>query len=196
MELRTPDVPRLEQVVLVDEQDRPLGLEEKMMAHETGRLHRAFSAVVFDSRGRMLLQRRALTKYHSGGLWSNTCCSHPRPYERVVDAARRRTLEEMGMACSFEKAFEFVYYAELDGGMVEHEYDHVMVARSNDAPVPNSDEVCEYRWITPADLAREVEATPERFTVWFRELIGPLDAWMRRGATSLPIGQRVGVAGG
>lgn len=192
MELRLPRAPRLEQVVLVDPHDRPLGLEEKMTAHETGRLHRAFSAVVFDSRGRMLLQRRALSKYHSGGLWSNTCCSHPRPYERVVDAAHRRTAEEMGLSCTFEKAFEFVYYAELDHGMIEHEYDHVMVARSNDEPILNPDEVCEHRWVRPADLAREVETAPEHFTVWFRELIGPLDTWLRR--ESRPVSRRSGVA--
>lgn len=176
--------PRFEQVVLVDTDDRAIGLEEKMLAHEAGQLHRAFSAVVLNSSGKMLLQRRALTKYHSGGLWSNTCCSHPRPYERVIDAARRRTAEEMGLACDFDKAFEFVYYAQLDGGMIEHEYDHVMVGHSNAEPVLNTDEVCEHRWARPEEVFRAVEAAPEQFTVWFRELIGPLDDWLRQ-ATSV-----------
>lgn len=157
-----------EQVVLVDENDRETGTEEKERAHREGKLHRAFSVFVFDPRGRLLLQRRARTKYHSAGLWTNTCCSHPRPGESVDAAARRRLREEMGMECELRGAFPFVYRAELDRGMTEHEYDHVLVGESDRDPAPDPDEVDAWAWVDADAVRREVAERPERFTHWFR----------------------------
>ena len=169
-------------VVLVDEQDRVLGTEEKLRAHQTGALHRAFSAIVLDAGGRLLLQQRAFGKYHSGGLWSNTCCSHPRLGEPVAEAARRRTVEEMGMTCTFAPLFGFRYRAELDGGLIEHEYDHVLVSVAGGDPRPNADEVAGYRWVTVDALRDEVAAAPEAFTFWFQHLLDPfVDALQTRG---------------
>jgi len=158
-----------EQVVRVDEYDREIGTEEKERAHREGMLHRAFSVFVFDSRGRLLLQRRALTKYHSAGLWTNTCCSHPRPGEDVQDAARRRLREEMGMACDdLRVAFPLLYRAELDRGMIEHEYDHVLLGTCERDPVPSPDEVVEWAWVDAEAVRRDVEEHPDRYTYWFR----------------------------
>jgi isopentenyl-diphosphate Delta-isomerase len=156
-----------ERVVLVDTADNEVGTAPKLQAHRTGDLHRAISVFVFDAVGRMLLQRRAEGKYHSGGLWSNTCCSHPRPGEPVAAAARRRLREEMGMDCELEPAFTFVYRADLDGGLTEHELDHVFVGTTDDSPEPDPDEVSGWRWAEPAEIAREMESDPERFTAWF-----------------------------
>lgn len=157
-----------ERVVLVDTDDVELGTLEKLRAHMEGALHRAFSVFVFDSEGRMLLQRRAAAKYHSGGLWSNTCCSHPRPGEAVIDAARRRLREEMGFACPLSEAFRFVYRADVGGGLVEHEYDHVFIGRFGGEPTPNPDEVEGWRWVAVDEVRAEMERDPDAFTFWFR----------------------------
>ena len=141
-----------ERVVLVDESDAEVGTLEKQRAHAEGRLHRALSVFVLNARGEMLLQRRASAKYHSGGLWTNACCSHPRPGEPVDAAARRRLREEMGIDCALEPAFAFTYRAEVGGGLVEHEYDHVFLARYDGDPAPSADEVDGWRWV-PIDRA-------------------------------------------
>lgn len=127
-----------EHVILVDENDRPLGISEKMSAHRDGKLHRAFSIFVFNNEGELLLQRRALNKYHSSGLWTNTCCSHPRPGESVEAAAVRRLCEEMGFECALHKAFHFIYKARLERALIEHEFDHVLSAilMASPAPIP------------------------------------------------------------
>ncbi|HVH12289.1 MAG TPA: isopentenyl-diphosphate Delta-isomerase [Longimicrobium sp.] len=157
-----------ERVVLVDEDDAEVGTLEKQRAHAEGRLHRALSVFVLNPRGELLLQRRAAGKYHSGGLWTNACCSHPRPGEPVDLAARRRLREEMGIDCVLEPAFAFTYRAEVGGGLVEHEYDHVFLGRFEGDPLPSTDEVDAWRWV-PADTIRdELAAAPERFTPWFR----------------------------
>jgi isopentenyl-diphosphate delta-isomerase len=156
-----------ERVVLVDAEDRELGTEAKLEAHRSGRLHRAFSVFLFDARGRLLLQQRALTKYHSAGLWANACCGHPRPGEPVRDAARRRVREELGIDCAPEPAFGFVYRAPLDNGLVEHEYDHVLVARFDGRPEPDPGEVAAWRWAEPAELSADVRANPSRYAAWF-----------------------------
>jgi isopentenyl-diphosphate delta-isomerase len=160
--------PAEERVVLVDAQNVEVGTLEKMRAHLDGALHRAFSVFVFDARGRMLLQRRAAGKYHSGGLWSNTCCSHPRPGEEVDAAARRRLREEMGFECPLEEAFCFVYRADVGGGLTEHEYDHVYVGRFDGQPRPDPAEVEGWRWMEVDEVRREMEARPGDFTFWFR----------------------------
>lgn len=168
-----------EHVVLVDERDTEIGTMEKQRAHAEGRLHRALSVFVLNARGEMLLQRRAASKYHSGGLWTNACCSHPRPGEPVEAAARRRLREEMGIDCPLEPAFRFTYRADVGGGLVEHEYDHVFLARHDGDPAPDPDEVDAWRWVSVARLADEVADEPERFTPWFRMVFARPD-WPSR----------------
>lgn len=169
-----------ERVILVDEDDAEVGAEEKMRAHRAGLLHRAFSVFVFNARGEMLLQRRASGKYHSGGLWTNTCCSHPRPGEPTAGAARRRLREEMGLDCALEEAFAFVYRAELGPDLWEHEYDHVFVGRCEAEPRPDPEEVEGWRWATVEEVRREMAEEPEAFTVWFRIAFERLVEWAER----------------
>ena len=170
----------MEEVVTVDTDDRETGVVEKMAAHREGILHRAFSVFVFDDAGRMLLQQRAAGKYHSGGLWSNTCCSHPRPGESVLDAAHRRLREEMGLDCPLETAFGFIYRTDLDHGLTEHEYDHVVIGRYNGEPAPDTAEVGDWKWAPVAEVRGSIAERPEAFTVWFRIA---LDALVERGVT-------------
>lgn len=154
-------------VILVDENDREVGTDAKLAVHRSGRLHRAFSIFVFDSRGRTLLQRRATSKYHSGGLWSNTCCSHPRPGETVEEAARRRLEEEMGFDCALHRVCDFVYRRELADGFVEHEFDHVFSGHFDGTPVPDAAEVEAWRWADVEEVRVDSDARPERYTAWF-----------------------------
>jgi isopentenyl-diphosphate Delta-isomerase len=163
-----------DQVILVDHDDVPLGFDEKLRVHRNGTLHRAFSVFIVNSAGEMLLQQRALDKYHSGGLWSNSCCSHPRPGESTLAAAHRRLREEMGIACALRPVYSFVYRAELDGGLIEHEYDHVLVGQYDGDPQPDPVEVAGWRWATPADIAQRLESNPDRFSAWFRLLFPEL----------------------
>ena len=160
---------RMNEVILVDEHDRPVGVAEKLEAHTGGgRLHRAFSVFVFDAAGRLLLQLRAGSKYHFGGRWSNTCCGHPRPGEESAAAARRRLSEEFGFDCDLSRVGSFTYHAhDSASGLAEHEIDHVFVGEFNGAPTPNAEEIDEWRWIDPADLKREMRERPDRFTPWF-----------------------------
>lgn len=159
-------------VVLVNEADRPQGTADKLRAHTEGWLHRAFSVFVFDERGRLLLQRRAPDKYHSGGLWSNTCCSHPRPTEAPAVAARRRLREEMGFSCSVTAAFHRTYRAPVGNGLTEHELDHVFVGTVDEARIrANPTEVMDWRWVSPSAVRRDVTTHPHRYTPWFRLLL-------------------------
>lgn len=155
-------------VILVDEQDRELGLADKLDAHLRGVLHRAVSVFALDATGALLLQRRAAGKYHSGGLWSNTACTHPRVGESPTDAARRCVREEMGVECAtLTPAFTFIYRAQVSPTLVEHEFDHVFVARVVDRPSPNPEEVEAWR-ATPVSLVlEEVKADAARFSAWF-----------------------------
>lgn len=157
-----------EKVILVDTQDQPMGLMEKMEAHEKGLLHRAFSVFVVNDKGEVLLQQRADSKYHSGGLWTNTCCSHPRDGEDLISAGKRRLREEMGFEVDLKYAFAFIYRAELDKGMTEHEFDHVMTGVYNDAPNPNPDEVGGWKYMKWDDLIADMTNNPENYTAWFR----------------------------
>jgi isopentenyl-diphosphate delta-isomerase len=160
-----------ERVVLVDEADVEVGTLEKQRAHVEGRLHRALSVFVFNAEGDILLQRRAATKYHSPGQWTNTCCSHPRPGEHVADAARRRLREEMGFECDLVPAFAFTYRAEVGGGLVEHEFDHVFLGRWEGVPLPAAAEVDGWRWATLDEAARDALEHPEAYTPWFRMVL-------------------------
>jgi isopentenyl-diphosphate Delta-isomerase len=155
-------------VILVDEQDNETGRMEKMEAHEKALLHRAFSIFVFNDAGQMMLQRRALSKYHSPGLWTNTCCSHPRPGESLGAATQRRLAEEMGFRCPLEKAFSFIYKAAFDHGLTEHELDHVFTGTYNGDPAINPAEVAEWKWVSVSALLEDVKNRPEAYTVWFR----------------------------
>lgn len=157
-----------EQVVLVDADDRPVGIGGKQSVHVDGALHRAFSIFVFNRAGELLLQRRAGSKYHSAGLWTNTCCGHPRPSESLEAAAARRLQEEMGFACELERAFQFRYRAQLDNGLIEHEIDHVFLGRSDAEPRPNPEEVSDYSWRSPAHLSDDLARHPERYSYWLR----------------------------
>ena len=172
-------------MVLVDESDAEIGTLEKQRAHAEGRLHRALSVFVLNSRGEMLLQRRAAGKYHSGGLWTNACCSHPRPGEPVSQAAQRRLHEEMGIRCPLRPAFAFVYRADVGGGLVEHEYDHVFLGRWDGEPAPSTDEVDDWRWAPLERVAEEVAAQPDRFTPWFRMVFSRPD-WAEHLAGPAP----------
>ncbi len=158
----------MEQVILVDEQDNSIGTMEKLEAHQRGVLHRAFSILVFNSKGDMLLQRRARTKYHSGGLWTNACCSHPAPGESITEATRRRLKHEMGLEVESEYAYKFIYRASLDHGLTEHELDHVFVAVTDDAPNINIEEVDEWKYIDIPSLLEDMNNQPEQYTHWFK----------------------------
>ncbi|WP_022836560.1 isopentenyl-diphosphate Delta-isomerase [Salisaeta longa] len=158
-------------VVLVNARDEAVGTAPKLEAHRSPQLHRAFSIFVFDADGRLLLQQRHPDKYHSGGLWSNTCCSHPRPGERLDDAVHRRLDEEMGFQCALDRAFGFVYQAQVGPAVYEHEYDHVFVGTATPAVQPNAEEVADWQWITPEALLADVDARPAAYTVWFRTIL-------------------------
>lgn len=155
-------------VILVDESDLEVGLLEKMSAHEEGLLHRAFSVFIFNSNGGLLLQRRALDKYHSPGLWSNTCCSHPRKGETTLAACSRRLGEEMGLKCNLDFAFSFIYRAEFGNGLIEHEFDHVYFGKTDELPEINPDEVMDWKYISMKELQQEVLLHPENYTEWLK----------------------------
>ncbi len=157
---------RTEFVILVDQHDVATGTCEKLEAHRTGALHRAFSVTIVNSAGEMLMQRRALSKYHSGGLWSNACCGHPRPGETVVRAARRRLREEMGIACDLMHSDSFTYHARVTAELTEHEFDHVLVGVYDGTPLPDPAEVMEWRWSDPAQELESLAARPELYTAW------------------------------
>jgi isopentenyl-diphosphate delta-isomerase len=158
-------------VILVDEHNREVGLMEKMEAHHKGLLHRAFSVFVFNENGELLLQRRAFGKYHSEGLWTNTCCSHPYPGESILEAGKRRLFEEMGFTCELSEVFAFIYKAELENGLIEHELDHVLVGFSEETPHLNLEEVSAFKWMSVDEIKADMKENPLQYTAWFRILI-------------------------
>jgi isopentenyl-diphosphate delta-isomerase len=157
-----------EYVILVDEQDNDIGVMEKLRAHREGRLHRAFSIFIFNAKNELLLQQRAFDKYHSGGLWTNTCCSHPRPHETVKDAAHRRLFEEMGIACTLSIQTSFIYQTPFENGLTEHELDYVLTGTIHTDPVINPAEVHAFRWLSMEAVKQDVALHPEHYTSWFK----------------------------
>lgn len=158
----------MESVILVDAYDQEMGTAEKMEAHRNGLLHRAFSVFIFNNKSEMLIHRRALHKYHSGGLWTNACCSHPRPGEDIGDAASRRLQEEMGISAPLEKRFSFIYHAYLDRGMQEYELDHVFTGITDTLPKADPEEISEWKYIPLKTLLEDLRNQPEQYTEWFK----------------------------
>ena len=157
-----------EQVILVNELDQKIGLMPKMEAHEKGILHRAFSVFILNDNGDLMLQQRALHKYHSPGLWTNTCCSHQRDGESNIQAGKRRLQEEMGFVTDLTHATSFIYKAPFDNGLTEHELDHIMLGNYCGAPVINQDEVAAWKWMAVDEVKADIIAHPEQYTVWFK----------------------------
>jgi len=169
-----------EQVILVDENDRAYGVAEKMLAHREAKLHRAFSIFVTNSQGELLLQKRSKSKYHSGGLWTNTCCSHPRPGEETLAAANRRLQEEMGFECQLREIFSFVYQIELDRDLFEHEFDHVLIGQYDGEPVLNPLEAEDWQWMSIQNLSQDIQSNPDLYTFWLRECFDRFKAALER----------------
>ncbi len=157
-------------VILVNEEDAPIGAMEKLEAHKKGALHRAFSVFLFNSNNELLLQKRASDKYHSSNLWTNTCCSHPTPGEHLTASAQKRLLEEMGITTSLRSLFSFTYKTKFADGLIEHELDHVLIGTFNAAPLPNPLEVSDWRYTSLEDITQEIKEDPESYTFWFKEI--------------------------
>lgn len=157
-----------EQVILIDENDNPIGLMEKMEAHEKALLHRAFSVFIFNKKGELMLQQRAADKYHSPLLWTNTCCSHQRDGETNIEAGKRRLFEEMGFVTDLKEVFSFIYKAPFDNGLTEHELDHVMIGYFDGEPNLNKDEAESYKWMTLDAVKADVVNNPNEYTAWFK----------------------------
>jgi isopentenyl-diphosphate Delta-isomerase len=168
----------MQEVILVNESDEQIGTMEKMEAHQKAVLHRAFSIFIFNSKGEMLLQQRAAKKYHSGGLWTNACCSHPKPGEETSEAAKRRLYEEMGFTTSLQKAFQFIYKAPFDNGLTEYEYDHVFTGTYEGVIKPDGEEVSDYCFKTIETIEQSLQSHPHKYTAWFHIAFPQLIKWM------------------
>jgi isopentenyl-diphosphate delta-isomerase len=174
----------MQKVILVDETDGEVGVMEKMEAHRQALLHRAFSIFIFNGQGEMLLQRRSLKKYHSGGLWTNACCSHPAPGESLLHAAQRRLQEELGFSVPLEKVFDFIYRAPLDNGLTEYEFDHVFRGIYDGGVEPDPEEVSEVCFMTMDNIRASLEAHPEQYTAWFAIAFSKLTSSFQRAPRS------------
>ena len=168
-----------QEVILVTERDEPVGTMKKMEAHRKGLLHRAFSVFIFNNKGEMLLQQRASGKYHSGGLWTNACCSHPAPGEETLPAAKRRLKEEMGFTVALEKIFDFVYKSEFDNELTEHEFDHVFAGIYEGVIKPDESEVQDYCYKGLDDIKKSMASHPQKYTAWFRIAFPDAETWAR-----------------
>jgi isopentenyl-diphosphate Delta-isomerase len=158
-------------VILVDKKDKKIGTMEKIEAHKKGLLHRAFSIFVFNSDNELLLQKRADSKYHSPGLWTNTCCSHPMPNSTLENDIHKRLKNEMGFDCELKKSFTFIYKTEFENGLIENEFDHVFIGCYDDEPKPNPDEVSDYKWINLDELKKDIIDNPNNYTYWLKKII-------------------------
>jgi len=158
-------------VILVDKKDKEIGREEKIKAHREGKLHRSFSIFLFNKKGELLIQKRAKSKYHSPGLWSNTCCSHPRPDRNLEDEAKRRLKEEMGIVkCNLYEVFNFIYNQNV-GDLTEHEFDHVFFGTFEGNPKPNPDEAESWKWVNIIELKKDIKENPGKYTAWFKLIL-------------------------
>jgi isopentenyl-diphosphate delta-isomerase len=167
-------------LILVDESDKKWGKLEKELVHQLGLLHRAFSVFIFNSNGELLMQQRADGKYHSGGLWTNTCCSHPRDGEEITDAIKRRLLEEMGLKCKTNFAFSFIYKANFENGLMEHEYDHVYVGVTDELPKPDKSEVKDWKYINVTMLATAISSQPQEYTAWLKICLPKMQEYVEK----------------
>lgn len=175
-----------ETIVLVDEKDNETGTEEKIKAHQDGgKLHRAFSVFVFNKRGEMLLQKRAKEKYHCGGFWTNTCCSHQRPDESLEQAAHRKLKQEMGFDTELKEIFSFIYRASFENGLTEHELDHVFIGTFNGEPNLNPEEAEDFKWVSPEELEKDVKENPDKYTPWLRKVLRRVLEWYRANSDEL-----------
>jgi isopentenyl-diphosphate Delta-isomerase len=172
----------LHDIILVNSRDEETGTAEKMEAHYKALLHRAFSVFIFNNAGEMLLQQRALHKYHSGGLWTNACCSHPRPGEKTIAGAQRRLKEELGFTTELQKAFDFVYTAAFDNGLTENEFDHVYTGTYNEVITPNAEEVMDYCFKPMERIRKELIDSPGLYTAWFIIAFPKLEEYLKKGA--------------
>jgi isopentenyl-diphosphate Delta-isomerase len=168
----------LQQLILVNEQDEPIGVAEKMEAHQKGLLHRAFSIFIFNKAGEMLLQQRAISKYHSGGLWTNACCSHPYVGEDIIAAAQKRLAEEMGFTTTIKPAFQFTYKAYFENGLTEYEYDHVFIGEYEGAVLPAAEEVEDFCYKSIEDIETDVQTHPKKYTEWFKIALPKLKSYL------------------
>lgn len=169
-----------QQVILVDKDDNEKGTAGKLEAHEKGWLHRAFSVFIFDSSGNMLLQQRAMDKYHSPGLWTNACCSHPHPGEDTLQAAKRRLKEELGFETGIEKIFDFVYKAEFENGLIEYEFDHVFAGEYEGTINPAAGEVMDQRYGTVGEIKKSLQNNPGNYTEWFKLAFPRVETWWKQ----------------
>lgn len=170
------------EVILVDENDKAVGSAEKMEAHIKGLLHRAFSVFIFNTQGEMLLQQRALNKYHSGGLWTNACCSHPSPGEEITASAVKRLKEELGFQTTIEKVFEFLYKADFDNGLTEHEFDHVFIGRYDGDINFCPEEVMSTSYRSMQEISGSLQSDPEQYTEWFKIAFPLVEDWFTKHA--------------
>ena len=155
-------------VILVDEKDNPLGIMEKIEAHEKAKLHRAFSVFIYNSKNELMLQQRALTKYHTPGLWTNTCCSHQKLEESNIEAGKRRLQEEMGFSTELKETISFIYKAPFENGLTEHEFDYILVGEYQNDPQPNPDEVHDWKWMSLDNIENDINKNPNLYTEWFK----------------------------
>lgn len=168
---------KIQHVILVNENDEPTGTIEKLEAHEKALLHRAFSIFIFNGKGEMLLQQRALKKYHSGGLWSNACCSHPQPGEETYEAAERRLMEEAGFSTPLEKIFDFIYKVEFENGLTEYELDHVFAGKYDGGISFSKDEVMDFCYKSMEEIDDSLQTHPQNYTAWFRIAFPKVKHW-------------------
>lgn len=167
------------EVILVNENDEEIGTIEKIEAHQKGLLHRAFSIFIFNNNNELLIHQRASNKYHGGDLWTNTCCSHPLPNEEIAEAANRRLKEEMGITCELNQVGHLLYKVEVENNLIEHEYDHILLGKSDENPNPNAEEVKDWKWITIKDLENQIALHPENFTYWFKMILPKLNTYFQ-----------------
>ncbi len=169
----------MKQIILVDKNDKIIGYGEKLRVHQQGKLHRAFSIYVFSQKGKLLIQKRALNKYHSPGIWANTCCSHPAKDEKLEDAAHRRLKEEMGFDTELKEAFSLIYRVDFQNGLTENEFLHVFYGKYNGKIKPNKDEVAEWKWANPEELLNDFMRNPEIYAFWFKKVLPKLLSYIK-----------------